>query len=130
MTEEGFRRAVLTPYWCSGSPLAWVTPEGVEIAQMARDGKVGKFNLCWWLLNRQEPPPASVYKNTNLLWAIVVADRVMVQGRSLEHHASMLTQRDFQQLLRDAGPSLRPRVEKQGMQWSTLMLLASTSKEL
>lgn len=131
MLEEKFKRQIEHPYWCVGSPLKWTTPESIGIAQFAQDGKVGLFNLAWWLVNRREPPPVEVYRNTNIMWAILVAPTVTVARYSLEHHASLMTQREFCELVRDAGPSLRTRVEKQGMQWGTLKMLASqTSKEL
>jgi len=127
MSDENykeFKRKIVAPYWCEGSPLRWKTPQGIGIAHFALAGQVGSFNLSWWLLNRREPPSVQAYRNTNIRWVILVAPTVLVSGRSLTDHAAMMVQDEFQQMMRECSRVLRQRVEKQDMQWSTLALLA------
>lgn len=124
MTYEEFWRTLVTPHWCEGSPLRWTTPENVGIARFAEDGKVGLFNLSWWLIGRKEPPPASVYRNTNLMWAIMNAPRIWFNGRSLVDHAAYCTHTQFNNIFLNYESTIRPRIEGSGMQWSTVNMLA------
>ena len=120
-----FRRRAVTPYWCDGDPLRWTTPENIGISHLARQGNVGVFNLSWWLLGKRDPPSAYVYKNTNIIWAITVAPYVMSEGFSLSHRAAMMTCPEFNQHLLVQGETLKIKVERQGMAWNTLRMLAT-----
>jgi hypothetical protein len=92
-------RVIEKPYWCRGSPLAWQV-DGIGLAQFALEGRVGMFNLCWMMLQRDTPPAKAItYSHTNLRWVILLSGGVFIEGRSLEHHASMLHFEHFRFLM-------------------------------
>jgi hypothetical protein len=119
MQYEDFRKQVVHPYWCAGSPLAWETPNKVGIAFFAAEQKVGMFNICWWVVGRANPPLLDdVYKRANLWWAIKEAPTIKINGCTLDHHAAMRTRRGFEHLLLAAGP--KAGYERRGMTWEQL----------
>jgi hypothetical protein len=125
MLDTEYRRRLEHPWWCKGDPLLW-TDEGIGIAPFAEAGKVGLFNLSWWLLGRVEPPPAAIYRNTPLIWAIMKGPAVKVDSRTLIEHAAMLTQDQFQDMvIREALHYSLKRFEGQGIKAETLIMLAT-----
>jgi hypothetical protein len=98
MNYEQYMRALENPYWCEGSPLKWQA-DGIGLSHFALEGRVGLFNLCWLVTRRTTPPPAKVYRYTKLAWVIQLAGGLYVQGRSLEHHASILTLPEFKSMM-------------------------------
>lgn len=95
MNEEEYMRVVMAPYWCRGDPLLWETRNAfghrIGIADLAREGKIGKFNLCWWLLDCPSPPrSADTYKRAPLLWALDVAPTLTLNSKSLVDIAAMM----------------------------------------
>lgn len=98
MNYDQYLRAVTNPYWCK-DPLSWQA-DGVGISYFAQEGHAGLFNLCWLVLQQKSPPPADVYRNTNLTWVIQLSGGTMMGGRSMLQHASMSTLTDFKSVLR------------------------------
>lgn len=91
-----FRRIVVTPYWCEGSPLAWSVDAQIGIAHFALNGDVGKFNLSWWLLNRKAPPlDARVYETTPIQWVILKAPGIRFGPDSLTDIAARATLKEW-----------------------------------
>lgn len=92
------RRRVVHPYWVY-DPLLWETrTEG--IANFAREGKVGMFNLCWWVLGQTEPSTVVYAGNLRLMWCILDAPKIRVRGKPLLDITAMLTERQFNQIAR------------------------------
>lgn len=118
-----FMRIVIKPHWCRGSPLAWVAPGGHPgIAHFAEDGKVGQFNLAWWLLERISPPmDGQVYKDAPLMWVIKHAPAVAVGRYKLTELASFLTLPEWQQVV---GTHVNTRWEAYGVTAEQLCYLA------
>lgn len=126
MNFQDFQQLAVTPrYWCGGSPLNWTTEDPrIGLALFAQDGRVGMFNLCWWMLQRSEPPPTRAYYHSNLQWVIMRADAVILQGQSLVTHASFKSLQDFKSvILRYTGG--RSVIDRPGdVPWATLARLA------
>ena len=96
MIEEEYMRVVVAPYWCNGNPLLWETRtlfgQRVGIADFAREAKVGKFNLSWWLLDCPTPPRrAETYQLAPLQWAYRVAPTLKLNGKPLDEVAAMMS---------------------------------------
>lgn len=128
MEFEQIKKIVLDNWWCQGSPLAWTTENpGVGIGHMALEGQVGTFNLCWLMLQRTEPPPLSVYQNTNMMWAIMLSGQIYMQGRSLLEHASFKTLDEFNAMVLSYSKR-RVLVDiPNGVPWGTLKQIAERS---
>lgn len=96
-----FRRIVVEPYWCEGSPLLWHAEGGAPgISFFAREGKVGHFNLAWWLLASRTPPQdEKSYRDCPILWVILHAAQLKVGPHQLTEMASWMTQREWEQWL-------------------------------
>lgn len=118
-----FRRIVVEPYWCKGSPLDWWhTEAGIGITRLA-DTSVGHFNLAWWLLDRSEPPlDAKVYSNTNIRWVILHAYKVRFGRFTLTEWASFMTLAEWKKFVL-AQQAKSFRFEGQGMTYSDLKKL-------
>jgi hypothetical protein len=126
VTEQEFRRALLTPYWCK-SPHRWID-KGIGIGHFALDARPGLFNLSWLMLQRQEPPPAEVYQNTDLRWVITLSGGTMLEGKSLMHHAAMQTERGFHAVIRRYASGRRFVLDIPGaVPWHTLTKFATRS---
>lgn len=91
-------RSMVAPYWCQGSPLEWHSGE-VGIAHLAMNGRVGTFNLSWWLLDRLTPPLSQAYREINHSWVHFYAPSVKINGRTLEEHAALSTLGQWNQLV-------------------------------
>jgi hypothetical protein len=91
-------RSLRAPYWCKGSPLRWADG-GIGLAHLATEGRVGLFNLGWLMLQREQPPSAVVYRNTDLRWVIVQAGGMFIEKRSLEEHAAFKTEQQFHRMV-------------------------------
>lgn len=107
MTEEQYMHVLSNPYWCKGSPLDWQA-DGVGLAYFARNGQVGRFNLCYLMMQRNHPPRSGeAYRQANLQWVIMLAGGTNIRwsvgsrtySQSIEHCAAMMTLRDFSNLI-------------------------------
>lgn len=126
---DRFKRIAVTPYWCEGDPLAWEIPNaGIGIAHFARVGKVGHFNLAWWLLARRVPPlDAKVYSNTRLRWVILRAVNIRIKLWSLAEWASFMTLEEWQKFVL-ANENAASRFEGDGLTYNDLKRLALTGQ--
>lgn len=130
MQYEKFKQAVLNNWWCKGSPLAWTTENpGIGLAHIAADGDVGHFNLMWLMLQRAEPPPLVVYKQTDMRWVIMQAPQVRVYRLSLMEHAAFKTLDEFNAvILRYSKEPRRVLLDLPGnVPWRTLTNIAQRS---
>lgn len=122
-----FYRKVVTPYWCAGSPLDWQV-DGRGLAHFAMDGRVGVFNLAWWLLGRAKPPTyVAAYTGGNLQWVLMYATQVKCGGLTLADRAAMCTLREWQTLILSLG-SAGTQLEHCGVKYADLKHLALTGE--
>lgn len=122
MSYETFRHRVLHPWW-TPHPLVWTLPNAPGISAFALDGKVGLFNLCWWLLDSPRPPGPAAYKAAGLNWAILTAPTLKLHGVTLTELASFKTQAEFSELLLNASRR-SGKFEQHGVTWERLTSLA------
>lgn len=87
-------KVVTDPYW-TPQPLTWH-----KLSHFAKEGSAGKFNLAWWAMGFQEPPVSETAHITPSIWATMAGPSVMLERRSLEHHAAMISAAEFEALLR------------------------------
>jgi hypothetical protein len=129
MEYEQFKRTVIDGnWWCAGSPLAWTTENpGIGLNYAALDGQVGRFNLCWLMLQRTEPPPLKVYQQTDMRWVVMMSGQVHIDRRTLLEHASFKTLDEFNALIVDY--SKRPGIVMVDtyVPWRTLLNIAERS---
>lgn len=94
-----FMRTAVYPYWCEGSPLAWQV-DGIGIARFAEQGRVGQFNLAWWLMGKRKPPrDVAVYRASSIGWVLLTAPAAIAAGRNLVEHASYSTLPEWQRFV-------------------------------
>lgn len=112
-TYREFRRIIEHPHWCAGDPLLWETRDfigsRVGIADLARQGEVGKFNLAWWLLATDTPPTsAAVYRAAPLGWAIAHAPTLTLSKVKLTDIAAVMPLKEFNKRILRLLDSLPP----------------------
>lgn len=134
MDFKEFMRVLEKPYWCAGSPLEWHV-DGAGFAHYAMDGRVGMFNLCWFVFQRQTPPKLrETYANAKerFKWVIALGDRTMIDGKSLTHHAAMLPYESFRCVVyRHISKSFTRPVDFPGsVPWKTLYDLSTAKGKL
>lgn len=110
---QEFRRIIASPHWCVGDPLRWETRDfigsRVGIADLARQGEVGKFNLAWWLLETDDPPTSAVvYRAAPLGWAIAHAPTLTLSGVKLTDVAAVMPLTKFNKRILRLLDSLPP----------------------
>lgn len=138
MTEEEYMRVVVAPYWCRGDPLLWETRtvfgQKVGIADLARDAKVGKFNLCWWLLDLPYPPQLpETYRLAPLQWALRTAPTLRLNGKTFEEMAAIMSLPTFNNRISRMLDRLQPEnlllLSAYGVTPQTLRHLASRGNQ-
>lgn len=87
--DSTWYRQVVAPYWCQDSPLNY------EFRQLAMEGKVGKFNLYWWLVG-----PDGYHNDQIHAWINFVAPRVEINKCTLIGYASLCTLPSWNALVR------------------------------
>jgi hypothetical protein len=92
MQFEEFLARVVNPHWVH-DPLSWQVDK-LGIAHFAMDGKVGLFNLSWWLLDLPAPP-----KTAKGYEAIMNSANVRVGNKELLTVASMYDQMNFETMI-------------------------------
>ena len=102
MNYQEFRRAVVSPYWCNGSPLEWTASNNAGIAFFAKDGRAGMFNLAWLVLGVPSPPAdPGVYSQAPVFWVIKQAPVLRFKGRTLEEYAALNCLPSFRRIVSD-----------------------------
>jgi len=86
-------RVLVNPHW-TPQPSQWT-----GLQHSYRSQQTGQFNLAWWALGLESPPAHEFLYVSPRIWAHTAGTSFVLEQRTLEHHASILTLAQFDALL-------------------------------